>query len=293
MAKKRKRSKGASHGLQTFTLCVSTTMVLVLLGLVVFSVFTARNLSTYVKENFIVTMMLEDDMTKAESQQLISNLKKKDYVGTLTFISKEQALKEQTEAMGSDPTEFIGANPFLASVEFTLKSDYANGESLKWISKELKKFPKISDITYQKDLIDSVNTNLHRVSLVLLALAVLLMFVSFSLISNTVRLGIYSRRFTIHTMKLVGASWGFIRRPFLFQGILIGLSASFFADLVLAAIIYALYTYQPEILSVVTPEVMIVTGLSVFLLGIIITFFCTLISVNKFLRMKTGDLYKV
>lgn len=293
MGKKRKKARNRQR-LQVVTLCISTALVLILLGLVVFSVLSARNLSSYVKENLVVTMMLEQDMTNPEAQQLCQKLKRRPYIKQLHFISKEQALKEQTAAMGTDPSEFTGGdNPFLSSVELTLNAAYANNDSLKWISKELKNFPKISDISYQKDLIDSVNQTLTKISVGLLVLAVLLTFVSFSLINNTVRLSIYARRFSIHTMKLVGASWGFIRRPFVWNAIVIGLVAALIADLVLSGCIYALYRYEPEILTVVTWDVMLITGIAVFLFGVIITAICSHISVNKFLRMKAGELYKI
>lgn len=268
-------------------------MVLILVGMVVLSVFTAHNLSRYVKENFIVTMTLEDDMTKPEAQTLIKSLGRKQYIGHIDFISKEQALKEQTEAMGSDPTEFIGTNPFMASIELRLNGDYANSDSLRWIQKELKKYPKVSEITYQKDLMDSVNSNLQKINVVLLVLALLLTFVSFSLINNTVRLGIYARRFNIHTMKLVGASWGFIRRPFVRQSMWIGVLAAILADAVLAGAVYALYRYQPGMLTIVTWEVLLITGCTVIVFGLLLTWICTIISVNKFLKMKAGQLYKI
>ncbi len=290
---KRKKKKKNHSGLQAATLCISTAMVLVLLGMVVFSVLTARNLSQYVKENFVITLTLDDDMTKPETQLLTKSLKKKAYVSHLDFISKEQALKEHTKAMGSDPTEFIGDNPFMASVEFYLVGDYANSDSLRWIQKELKKYPKITEVTYQRDLMDSVNANLRRINIILLILACLLTCVSFSLINNTVRLGIYARRFNIHTMKLVGASWGFIRRPFIKQSLWIGILAAVLADLVLAGAVFALYRFQPNLLTVVTWEVMTITAVSVVLFGLFITWICTYISVNKFLKMTAGQLYKI
>ncbi len=290
-----KKSKSPKHnrGLQSVTLCISTAMVLVLVGIVVFSVMTAHNLSRYVRENFIVTMTLEDDMTRQEAQQLVKSLQKKTYLSRISFVSKEQALKEQIEAMGTDPTEFIGANPFMASIELCLDGDYANSDSLRWIQKELDKYPKVSEITYQKDLMDSVNDNLRKMNIVLIVLALLLACVSFSLINNTVRLGIYSRRFNIHTMKLVGASWGFIRRPFIRQSMWIGLLAALLADAVLAGSVYALYTYQSGLTGIVTWEVLAVTGCTVLVLGLLLTWLCTLVSVNKFLKMKAGQLYKI
>lgn len=291
----KKRSKARSRqGLQAVTLCISTALVLILLGVVVLSVLTARNTSAYVKENLVITMLLEQDMTTPEAKRLCTKLDKRPYIKHLQFVSKEQALREQTKALGSDPTEFTGGvNPFLASVELTLHADYANNDSLRWISAELRKYPKVSEITYQKDLVESVNRTLAKVSIALLVLAVLLTIVSFSLINNTVRLGIYARRFTIHTMKLVGASWGFIRRPFVRQAVGIGLLAALLACMALGGCVWALYNYEPDILTVLTWQVMAVTGATVFLFGIIITAFCAGISVNKFLRMKAGDLYKI
>ena len=292
MGKKRK-STGIRHGLQGITLCISTALVLILLGMVVFSVLSARNLSSYVKENLTVTMMLGEDITDPEARKLCNDLRKNSYISHITYISKEQALKEQTEAMGTDPSEFIGMNPFVPSIELQLKAQYANTDSLKWIASGLKSDKRVTDITYPQDLMDSVNNNLNKINLVLLILAVLLTCVSFSLINNTVRLGMYARRFTIHTMKLVGASWGFIRRPFLGNAVGIGLLAALLADGVLAAGVYALYTYEPGVLTVITWQVMTITGGAVFLFGVLITLLCAYVSVNKFLRMKAGDLYKI
>lgn len=290
---KRRKKTGIRHGLQGVTLCISTALVLILLGMVVFSVLTARNLSEYVKENLTVTVMLGENMTNSEAHLLCKDLKKRRYISNLTYISKEQALKEQTAAMGTDPSEFLGTNPFVASIELQLRAQYANTDSLKWIAKDLKKDTKITDITYPQDLMDSVNSNLQKINLVLLVLAVLLTCVSFSLINNSVKLSMYARRFTIHTMKLVGASWGFIRRPFLGRAVGLGLIAAVIADCVLASGVYVLYTYEPGVLTVITWDVLAITGVAVFLFGIIITLLCATFSVNRFLRMKACDLYKI
>jgi len=293
MAKKNKSAR-RQRGLQAVTLCISTTMVLILLGLVVFSVFTARNLSNYMKENLTVTVMLGDSVSAKDAKALAGRLGKRAYTRRVVYISKEQALKEQTAAMGSDPSEFLGANPFVATLELQLRSDYACRDSLLWIAKELKKNKaQVTEVAYQEDLMNSVNRNLQWISLVMLVLALLLTFVSFSLINNTVRLGIYSRRFIIHTMKLVGASWGFIRWPFVRQSLVIGLLAAILACCVLGGLAYALYYYQPGVEEVITWEVLAVTAISVFLFGIIITFVCSWISVNRFLRMRAGELYKI
>jgi cell division transport system permease protein len=291
--KRRKKYAGNRRGVQLVTLCISTAMVLVLLGLVVFSVLTSRNLSQWVKENLTVTVMLSDDVSVNGAKLLCRDLYHRPYSRNIDYISKEQALKEQTEAMGSDPSEFLGVNPFPATLELQLKSDYANRDSLKWIAKELQNNPKVTDVAYQVDLMDSVNRNLTKLNLLLLGLAVLLTFVSFSLINNTVRLSVYSRRFIIHTMKLVGASWGFIRRPFMNQALLVGVIAALLAIAVLGGLFYGLYYYEPNIVAVISWRELAITAASVLLFGIIITAACSYISVNKFLRMSAGELYKI
>lgn len=292
MGKKRNGTRNRFR-LQGVTLCISTAMVLVLLGLVVFSVLIGRNLSSYVKENLVVTMWLDQDMSDTEAQQFCKKLRTRPFINNLQYVSKEQALKDGIKDLGADPTEFADGNPFLSSIELTLNANYANSDSLRWISKELKNHPKVNEIAYQKDLVDAVNKNIAKISIVLLFLAVLLTIVSFSLINNTVRLGIYARRFSIHTMKLVGASWGFIRKPFLKQALWVGIVAAIIAILVLGGLIYALYYYEPQILTVLDWKVAVITASVVLLFGIIITTLCANISVNKFLKMTAGDLYKI
>ena len=275
------------------TLCISTSMVLVLLGLVVFSVQTSRNLSHWVKENLTVTIVLNDEVSVGDAKRFQQDLVRRPFSKDVLYISREQALKEQTDAMGSDPSEFLGMNPFPATLELQLHSDYANADSLAWISDELRKNAEVTDVAYQVDLMDSVNRNLAKLNILLLVLAVLLTFISFSLINNTVRLSVYSRRFLIHTMKLVGASWGFIRRPFMRQGALVGVIAAMIAIIVLGGGIYALYYYEPNILAIITWRELVITALAVLVFGLVITLTCSYISVNRFLRMPAGELYKI
>jgi cell division transport system permease protein len=292
MSNKKKRPR-SRRGMQAVTLCISTTMVLILLGLVVFFVLSAHNLSAHMKENLTVTVMLKDSVTVNDAKLFCRSLYHRPYSRNIDYISQEEAQREQVKELGSDPTEFLGFNPFPATLEIQLKADYANRDSLKWITKEIKKDNRVSDIAYMEDLMDRVNANLSRVSIILLVLAVLLTFVSFSLISNTVRLSVYARRFVIHTMKLVGASWGFIRRPFLKQAVGVGIIAAILANGVLGAGVYGLYLTQPGVSDIVTWEVLAVTAASVLLFGIVITMLCAWLAVNKFLRMKAGELYKI
>ena len=293
MNKRKKKTGTRRRRMQLVTLCISTSMVLVLLGLVVLSVLTSRNLSVWVKENLTVTVMLSDDASVNDAKRLCKSLYHRPYSRNIDYVSKEQALKEQSAAMGSDPSEFLGANPFVATLELQLKSDYANRDSLKWIVKELKKKPIVTDVAYQADLMDEVNRNLTHINFVLLFLALLLTFVSFALINNTVRLSVYSRRFLIHAEKLVGASWGFIRKPFLKQALGVGIIAAILAIGVLGLIVYGIYYYEPAILAVINWQEMVITGVAVMLFGIIITAVCSWISVGHFLRMTAGDLYKI
>ena len=291
--KRRREKTGRRQGVQLVTLCISTAMVLVLLGLVVFSVQTSRNLSKWVRENLTVSVVLNDEVSVSDAKQFQQDLIHRPFSKDIHYISREQALKEQTEAMGSDPSEFLGMNPFPATLELQLHSDYANADSLVWISEELRKNPKVTDVAYQVDLMDSVNRNLAKLNILLLVLAVLLTFISFSLINNTVRLSVYSRRFLIHTMKLVGASWGFIRRPFMKQGLLVGILAALIAIIVLGSGVYGLYYYEPGIQFIITWRELVITGLAVLVFGLVITLTCSYISVNRFLRMPPGELYKI
>lgn len=293
MGKKRKPTR-RPQGMQVVTLCISTTMVLILLGVVVLSVLTTRNLSNYVRENLTVTVMLSDSVSERGAKALAHRLALKPYAKEVKYISKEQALKEQTEAMGSDPSEFLGTNPFVASLEMRMQADYANGDSLRKIATELRKNKRqVAEVAYQEDLTDRVNRNLQQVSVVLLALALLLIIVSYSLISNAVRLSIYSRRFAIHTMKLVGASWGFIRAPFLRSAVLIGFLAAFIACCVLGCLAYGVYYYQPGVNEIVGWQELAITALALLLSGLVITLACAYLSVNKFLRMTAGEIYKI
>ena len=292
MAKKRNKAR-SRHSLQVVTLCISTAMVLMLIGMVVLTGFTSRNLSSYVKENLTITMILQPDMNTEESSALCQRIHNLHYINSLNFISKEQALKEGTRELGANPAEFAGENPFTGEIEVQLKANYANNDSIRNIVQQLRTYRGVSDITYPQSLVESVNQTLGKISLVLLVIAILLTIVSFSLINNTIRLSIYARRFSIHTMKLVGASWNFIRAPFLRRAVLEGLVSALLAIAVLGVGICFLYDYEPEITKVLSWDALVITAFVMLAFGVIIATFCSWLSVNKFLRMKAGDLYKI
>ena len=293
MKNKNKNNSVSYFDMQFITSSISTTLVLLLLGLVVFFVLGAHNLSIYVRENINFSVLISDDMKEADILKLQKKLDKEPFVKQTEYISKKQALKEQSEAMGTDPEEFLGYNPFTASIEIKLHSDYANSDSIAKIEKMIKKNTNIQDVLYQRELIDLVNDNIRNISLVLLALAVVLALISFALINNTIRLAIYSKRFLIHTMKLVGASWGFVRRPFLRRNIWSGVLAGIMADAILMGTAYWLVSYEPELIRVITPEVMLLVSGSVLIFGVVITFLCAYLSINKYLRMKASTLYYI
>lgn len=277
--------------MQFITAGISTTMVLFLLGLVVFFVLTANNLSVYIRENIAFSAILDDGIKETSIIKLQESLNKKDYVKQTVYISKDQALKEQIEAMGTDPSEFLGHNPFNASIELKLNAGYTHPDSIKWIEKELMENKSILEVSYPQNLLDSVNRNLQKISAFLLGLAVMLSLISFSLINNTIRLTIYSKRFLIHTMKLVGASWGFIRRPFITRNLWIGILSGAVANAILTASAYTAVKYEPELLAIVSPESIMIVAAAVMVFGMIITTFCAYISINKYLRMKISELY--
>lgn len=279
--------------MQFITSSISTTLVLLLLGMLLFFVLSAANLSTYVRENITISLLLSDDMKTNELIKFRQKLNEEPFVKELSYISKEQALKEQTEAMGTDPAEFLGYNPFTASIEIKLHADYAQADSIRWIQKEILTDKNVLEIIYPEDLLELVNRNIQKISFFLLGMALLLTFISFALINNTIRLAIYSKRFLIHTMKLVGASWGFIRKPFLVRNFWIGVVAALMANGILVCMAAALVRYEPELIQIITLPTLGTVVAAIFIFGILITWVCAYISINKYLRMKANTLYYI
>ncbi len=279
--------------MQFVTSCISTIMVLILSGAMAFFALSGHSLSVYIRENLNFTILLDNDAPEAAIKKFQQHLSKEAFVKESAYISKEQALKEQSEAMGSDPEEFLGYNPFSPSIELRLTSEYANSDSAKWIKEKISQNKIVTDIEYHAGLMDSVNDNIRKINIVLLTLAALLSLISFALINNTIRLTIYSRRFLIHTMKLVGASYGFIRRPFLTRNLWIGIFSGIIADAILMGAAYILVSYEPELTAIITTGIMLKVTAVTLLFGIIITYLCAYISINKYLRMKASSLYYI
>lgn len=293
MSNKNRKGGIPFFNMHFITTSISTMLVLLLLGLIVFFVLAANDLSTYVKENINLTVLLDDNSTSKEIQKTQNKLSQFEFVKQTTYISKEEALKEHTEELGTDPIEFLGYNPFSPSIEVKLHAPYANRDSIEKVERIIKRLPHTSEIIYHKELIDMVNSNITKINIALLFLAGLFGLISFALIHTTIRLSIYSKRFIIHTMKLVGASWGFIRRPFLVKSIWGGLFAALLANATLLLAAYFLIRYNPSLSPLFRPQVLLAVGLSVFIFGITITLICSYISVSKFLRMRGDSIYYV
>lgn len=277
---------------QAVTSTISTTMVLILLGVLIMFVLTARQLRDSVREDLTLTIVLSDGTSTLQAHALEDIIAKRRYIRDIDFISSEQALEEQVKTLGIDPTEFLGGNPFSISMELHLKSDYACTDSLRWITKQLSRDKNVVDVIYQKEMIDTLDTNLRNITYILLTITALLCIVCLSLINNTVRLSIYSRRWIINTMKLVGARWSFIRRPFMLRSLTIGLIAAVLADAIIYAGIRWMLDFDPTIAKFMPLENVLFTLGSVVIFSFVITQVCTFISVTHFLRMRESELYK-
>ena len=291
MSRRNRRKSKIAWAMQAITSTISTSMVLILMGLVVLLSLTARVVADSVKENLTVTVVLEDDAQTAEAEQVQLELSDKYYVSSIDYISRERALQEQIESMGIDPTDFLGANPFSISMEIKMKPEYSCNDSLLWISSDLRCMKHVADVMYQKDLVESLNRNLHRASFFLLGIALLLVIISLGLINNTVRLSVFHHRFVLHTMKLVGAKWSFIRRPFLIRGFWLGVVSALIADVIILGGIYWASRYDSSVLNYITQENILITGVAVLAIGLVLTTVCTYFSVTHCLKMRGSELY--
>lgn len=277
--------------IQTLSVYISTSLVLILFGTMCLLFMAAQSLSNHIKGNLTIAVILKEDATESNILKLQKQIERKSYTASTRYISKEEVLEAQKIELGADPVEFLGYNPYEASIELSVIPQYANNDSLIKIEKELLTNNMVSEVVYHKELVDMINSNIHKISAVLLIFLAFLTLISWSLISNMVRLSIYSKRFLLHTMKLVGAKWGFIRRPFLIHNLYIGLASGIMANIVLGSMLYMAMSREPEIATILTTEKIMAAGAAVLLFGIIITLLCAYSSVNRFLRMKGNDLY--
>ena len=276
------------------TSTISISLVLFILGIVVLMGILATRLSMYVKENMGFSIVLKENVKESQVKKLQKKLDIAPYVRATQYTSKEDALKELEVELGENPKDLLGFNPLQASIEVKLRSDYAHPDSLVWIEKGLRKGTvAIDDIVYQKDLIQLVNDNIRRISFMLLGLAVVLMLISFALISNTIRLGAYSKRFIIHTMKLVGATPAFIRKPFIISNIINGIIGAFIAMALLSGCVYYLLTEFDNLYTLIDISSLFWVFVIVLLLGVVLTAISAWFAVNRYIRMDRDNLYYV
>jgi len=292
MAKKRHITTSSFYGAR-ITAIISSSLVLFLLGILVIMSLITKELSNYVKENIGFSVILKDNINDNELTRIQKRFDTAPYVKSNELYSKEKALKELSEELGENPQDFLGSVPLMASVEIKLKSEFANNDSIAKIEKQLRTQPFVHDILYRKDLVQMVNDNMKRIGLVLLSIAAVLMLISIALLNNTIRLAIYSKRFLMNTMKLVGASHGFIRRPFILSNMLNGLLASVLAIGMLSGLLYYMANEIEGLSSLIGADALLISFGAVLVLGILLSVICAFFSVNRFLRMKSESLYAI
>jgi cell division transport system permease protein len=290
----KKRESGISRSRlrsSYLTSIISISLVLFLLGLIGLLLLNARKLSDHVKENIGFSIFLKENIREVDIIRLQKRLDAMSFIKSTKYITKEEAVKEYQAELGEDFTEFLGYNPLPASIEVRFIARFANPDSIARIEKEILNWEEVSEVFYQKSLIHLVNDNIRKISLIIFAFSGLLFLIALALINNTIRLSVYSKRFIIKTMQLVGANKSFIRRPFLKKSAVHGIYAAIITLLLLTAVIYFAQKELPGIVGFSDPEILGVLFCSVIILGIIFNWISTFFAVNKFLRMRSDDLY--
>ncbi len=275
----------------SITTVISVSLVLFLLGLLGIFLISAKKISDHLKENIGFHVYLKDNAKEDEIERLHNFLNASSYVKSSTYLSKDSAAALYKKDVGEDFVKFIGYNPLPASMEVQLKADYANPDSITWIQKQISDFSSVKEFNYQETLVNIVNKNVDKIALVLLIFIALLLVIALALINNTIRLAIYSKRFLIKTMQLVGATGNFIRKPFLMNGIKHGIISGFIASAMLYGIIFTAIKKIPDLAEVTDMQLMIFLFAFVFSLGIFISGVSTFFAVRKYLRLSSEELY--
>lgn len=274
------------------TTTVSITLVLFLLGLTAMMLLYASVISRHVRENIAVSVFIEEGVTEAQVSRLQKQLDASDWVKSTKYISADEAAKIMQEELGEDFISFLGVNPLLPSIEVNPKAEYAHSDSLAKVSKKLTSLEEVKEIHYQKSLVDAVNENVKQISIGLLVLSGVLLFISLALINNTIRLSVFSRRFLIRSMMLVGASWWFIQKPFIYRGILQGLISALLANVLLGLVLYLGAKEFPDIINIDQVNIFATVFSLVLLLGLSLTWVSNYLAVRKFLYTDTDALYQ-
>lgn len=273
------------------TALISITLVLFMVGLLGLVVLHAQKLSEYVRENIGFSIIMKENVREAGIVQLQKTLDATDFVKSTEYITPEQAAEELQEELGEDFIGFLGYNPLLPSIELKLKAAYTNIDSLAMIESKILANPDVKEVYYQKDLVHLINKNIRRIGLVILGFSTLLLIIAVALINNTIRLSVYSKRFIIRTQQLVGATGSFIRRPFLWSGVLQGIFAAFIAIIFLGVLLYLSRQEVPELVNLQDLTLIGTLFALVVLTGIVLTYLSTWFAVKKYLRAHTDRLY--
>lgn len=275
-----------------FTSVVSISLVLLLLGIVGLLMLNAKQMSDYVKENLCFSLIINDDVSEPDIKQFQKSLDTHEFIKSTEYITKDDAARQLQEELGENFIETLGYNPLSPTINVYLNSDYASPDSIaKLEGFFLSKSNIVNEVSYQQNLVNLIHDNIKKVSIILLALSALFFLISFALLNNTIRLQIYSKRFIINTMKLVGAKKGFIRRPFIASGALQGLVSSIIAIALLYGIIYFANSQLENIMGSIDPWIIALLFVAVAVIGVLLCVFATLLSINKYLRLKTINLY--
>ncbi len=275
----------------SITVVVSLALVLFMLGLLGLVVLNASKLSNHIKENIGFQVILKDTATSAQVDALQQEISASAFAKSVTHTTKEQAAEKLKADLGEDFVSFLGYNPLLSSLDVKLNADYANADTLMGIEKNLLQKSYVKEVVYHKDMIKQVNENAKVVSLYILIFSGLLLMVAIALINNTIRLSIYSQRFLIRTMYLVGATRTFISKPFIFKGIRQGVIAGILAGALLAGFLVVSTNYIPDLLQLQDENMLALLFGGIVLLGIFISSISAMFSVMRYLRLKTSDLY--
>lgn len=273
------------------TTIISISLVLFMLGILGLIILNAQQISNHVKENIGFSIILKDGIKDVEIAQIQKSLDAENFVKSTHFIHADSAAAELQRELGEDFIGFLGYNPLLPSIDVKLNADYANTDSLSVIEANLTENPKIKEVFYQKDLVSLINENVKKISFYLLAFSALLLTIAMALINNTIRLSIYSKRFLIKTMQLVGAKSSFIQKPFVLKGIGNGIVAAILSIGLIVLFLYYLQQQMPEIIDFKNIELYGALFLIVIILGILISWISTMLAVRKYLRMEAGNLY--
>jgi cell division transport system permease protein len=262
-----------------------------MLGLLGIIILNTRQLSNNVKENIGFQVILNDNVKDVDVAKMQKTLDASEYVKSTEFITKEEAAARLQKDLGEDFIDFLGFNPLLSSINVHLKAEYANADSLTWIEKDILDTKLVKEVIYQKSLVSMINENVQKISFVILGFSSLLMIIALALINNTIRLSIYSKRFIIKTMQLVGATQGFIRTPFVLNGIKHGIYGAIIAILMLIGTLYFAQKQLPELAELQNPNMLATLFGIVIILGVIISWISTSLAVRKYLRLKSDELY--